>query len=40
MSSRIALTSWGKIDLLDEFDRERIEEFVKKNRNFAPESVP
>ena len=40
MPSRIALTSWGKIDLLDEFDQERIEEFVKKNRNRAPESVP
>ena len=40
MSSRIALTSWGKIDLLDEFDLERIEEFVKKNRNHAPENVP
>jgi hypothetical protein len=40
MESRIALTSWGKIDLLDEFDRERIEEFVKKNRNNAPENVP
>ena len=40
MSSSIALTSWGKIDLLDEFDLERIEEFVKKNRNRAPESVP
>ncbi len=40
MSSRIALTSWGKIDFLDEFDRERIEEFVEKNRNRAPESVP
>lgn len=40
MSSRIALTSWGKIDLLDEFDRERIEEFVDKNRNHAPENVP
>lgn len=40
MSSGIALTSWGKIDLLDKFDQERIEEFVKKNRNRAPESVP
>ena len=38
MSSRIALTSWGKIDLLDAFDLDRIEEFVKKNRNRAPES--
>ena len=40
MDSLIALTSWGKIDLLDEFDRERIEEFVDKNRNHAPENVP
>ncbi len=40
METRIALTSWGKIDLLEEFDRGRIEEFVKKNRNHAPESVP
>ena len=40
MDSQIALTSWGKIDLLDEFDRERIEEFVDKNRNHAPENVP
>jgi hypothetical protein len=40
MESRIALTSWGKIDLLDEFDQDRIEEFVKKNRNHAPEDVP
>ena len=40
MESRIALTSWGQIDLMDEFDRERIEEFVKKNRSNAPENVP
>ncbi len=40
MQSRIALTSWGQIDLLEEFDRDRIEEFVKKNRNNAPENVP
>ncbi len=39
MDSRIALTSWGQIDLLDEFDRERIEEFVDKNRGHAPESI-
>jgi hypothetical protein len=38
MSALIALTSWGKIDLLDEFDRGRIEKFVSKNRNHAPES--
>ncbi len=40
MESLIALTSWGKIDLLEEFERERIEEFVDKNRNHAPENVP
>ena len=40
MDSLIALTSWGKIDLLEEFERERIEEFVDKNRNHAPENVP
>ena len=40
MDSLIALTSWGKIDLLDEFEEERIEEFVDKNRNHAPENVP
>ena len=37
MDSRIALTSWGRIDLLDEFDQERVEEFVDKNRGHAPE---
>ena len=40
MDSLIALTSWGKIDLLDEFEEERIEEFVDKNRNHAPENPP
>ena len=39
MDARIALTSWGRIDLLDEFDRERIEEFVDKNRGHAPEGI-
>jgi hypothetical protein len=28
MDARIAITSWGEIDLLDEFDLERFEEFV------------
>ena len=37
MDSRIALTSWGQIDLLVDFDQERIEEFVDKNRGHAPE---
>ena len=39
MDARIALTSWGRIDLLDEFDLERIEEFVSKNRGHAPEGL-
>lgn len=37
ISSRIALTSWGRIDLLDEFDEARVNEFVSKNRGRAPE---
>ncbi len=37
MNSRIALTSWGRIDLLDEFDEDRVREFVSKNRGHAPE---
>jgi hypothetical protein len=40
MESRIALTAWGKIDLMDSFDLDRIENFVQKNRNHGPESVP
>ena len=40
MDALIALTAWGKIDLLDEFDSARIEEFVDKNRNRGPEDVP
>jgi len=39
MDAKIALTSWGKIDLLDEFDRDRIEEFVSKNRGKGPEGL-
>ncbi len=38
IDSLIALTSWGKILLLDEFDRDVIAEYVDKNRNHAPES--
>ena len=40
MDSLIALTAWGKIDLLDEFEDGRIREFVDKNRNHGPEDVP
>ncbi len=37
IDARISLTSWGRIDLLDEFDQERVEKFVSKNRGHAPE---
>lgn len=40
MEALIALTAWGKIDLLDEFDEGRIRNFVDKNRNHGPEDVP
>jgi hypothetical protein len=40
MDSLIALTAWGKIELLDSFDLERIENFVKKNRGHGPEPDP
>ena len=39
MDARIALTSWGKIDLLEEFDRDRVKEFVSKNRGHGPEPI-
>ena len=39
MDAKIALTSWGKIDLLDEFDRDRVKEFVSKNRGHGPEPI-
>lgn len=29
MESRIALSAWGRIDTLDEFDEERIETFIE-----------
>ncbi len=39
MDAKIALTSWGQIDLLEEFDLERIEKFVSENRGHAPEGI-
>lgn len=32
MDSRIALTAWGQIDYLDEFDEDRIVDFIKEYR--------
>ncbi len=36
----IALTAWQRIDLLDEYDEERIVTFVEAWRGRAPENVP
>lgn len=36
----IALTAWQRIDLLDEYDEERITAFVEAWRARAPENVP
>jgi hypothetical protein len=40
MPSRIALTAWGRIDTLDNFDEERIRRFVDAFRDKGPEKVP
>jgi len=36
----VALTSWGRILKLNEFDEEKIKTFIKNNRNRGPEFVP
>lgn len=36
----IALTAWQRIDLLDEYDEERITAFIEAWRGRAPENVP
>ena len=33
------LTSWGRIDVFDEFDEARIERFIVSNRNKGRENV-
>ncbi|MGH2522333.1 MAG: DUF3105 domain-containing protein [Anaerolineales bacterium] len=41
MDTQLALTSWGRLDKFDQFDRSRIVNFVKAFRDRAPEpSVP
>ena len=40
MSTRIALTAWGRIDTMDNFDEERITRFVDAFRDKGPEKVP
>lgn len=37
MRTRIALTSWGRIDRLDWYDSARVVTFVRANHNRAPE---
>jgi hypothetical protein len=38
LDSTLALTSWGRIDKLDEFDRDRILSFIRAFRDNAPEN--
>lgn len=40
MTSRIALTAWGRIETLDEYDEVRITRFVEAFRDRGPEAVP
>ena len=39
MEVPIAVTAWGRIDKLDEFDEERIERFIKAYHNQGPEKT-
>jgi hypothetical protein len=36
----IALSSWGRILTLEQFDELKIKDFLKNNRNHGPEFVP
>jgi len=38
--SLIALASWEYLSKLDSFDEQKISQFLKNNRNHAPEQVP
>jgi len=40
MTSRIALTAWGRIDTLDNYDEERMTRFIDAFRDKGPEKVP
>ena len=40
MSSKIALTAWGRIDTMDAFDEARIIRFIEAWRGKGPEQVP
>jgi hypothetical protein len=40
MPSRVALTAWGRIDMLDGYDEARIARFVDAYRDQGPEAVP
>ncbi len=40
MSTRIAITSWRHIDQMDEFDADRLNEFIDAYLDRAPETVP
>jgi hypothetical protein len=36
---KIALASWGRLENLDEFDEERIQFFIRSNKNKSPEPL-
>jgi len=40
MPARIALTAWTRLDAFDEFDENRILDFIEAYRNKGPESFP
>ena len=40
MPSKIAITSWRHLMYLDEFDSERIKEFITSYQDRAPQSIP
>ena len=40
MPSKIAITSWRHLMYLDEFDSERIKEFIESYKDRAPQSIP
>jgi hypothetical protein len=40
MTTRIALTAWGRIDTMDSWDEERAVKFIEAWRNKGPEAAP
>ena len=40
MTTRIALTAWGRIDTMDTWDAERVTKFIEAYRDKGPEKTP